>query len=254
MPKPNSSHTGRRRRNRGRSKRAVAPELSQEVREEIENIIGYKFNDNSLLDRAFTHSSAVPGNAARHSNERLEFLGDRVLGLVVAGQLIHRFELEREGGLAPRLNALVNRVTCANVIRALELGPFIIRDYAAAPKNQENQSMLADLAESVIGAIYLDGGLPPSEEFILNNWKQSFKSLTDKPSDPKSKLQEWSQGRGKPAPEYQEEARSGPDHQPIFTTKVSIDGFPPVSGKGNSKQESEQEAAKKLLEQIGNTN
>ena len=253
MPRPNSSNTGKRRRNRGRAKRSAPPCLSAEARSEIESVIGYVFNEPELLDRAFTHSSAVPGDAARHSNERLEFLGDRVLGLVVAQQLIQRFELEREGGLAPRLNALVSRVACAEVIAALGLGKHIIGDKSnsGAKDNSVSPSLLANLAEAIIGAIYLDNGLAPAEEFILENWKSQFQALQTKPSDPKSQLQEWAQGLGKSAPVYKEQERTGPDHNPVFTTSVTVQGFPPSIAVGRSKQDSERKAAQKLLEAIG---
>ncbi len=252
MPRPNSSHTGKRRRNRDRVRRTTPPRLSDIARKEIQDIIGFKFKDLTLLDRAFTHTSSVPGEAADWSNERLEFLGDRVLGLVVASQLISRFEKEREGGLAPRLNALVSRDTCAKIAADIGFGQYLILDASEASRGgAEKTSLLADVAESVIGAIYLDAGLKASEAFIVKYWKEYFKTLTRAPRDPKSALQEWAQKDGRPAPVYESINRTGPDHAPVFTIEVRVEGVVPAAGDGASKQEAERAAASAMLENLG---
>lgn len=254
MPRPNSSHTGKRRRNRDRVKRSTPPCLNDTSRKVIQELCGVKFKDVKLLDRAFTHTSAVPGEAADWSNERLEFLGDRVLGLVAASQLITRFEKEREGGLAPRLNALVSRDTCAKIAAELNLGQYLILDASeSAGGGTKKPSLLANVTEALIGAIYLDAGLVAAEKFIVKYWKEYFKTLKSVPRDPKSALQEWAQGDGRPAPVYKNTNRTGPDHAPVFTIEVRVDGVKSAFGEGASKQEAERSAARAMLENVGET-
>ena len=199
-----------------------------------------------------THSSTVPGQAARLSNERLEFLGDRVLGLVVAEALMKRFEMEREGGLAPRLNALVNRVICAEIAEEIGLDAFILLDNAERARGgATRQSILANAMEAVIGAIYLDGGLAKAEAFITTYWKNAFKTLSEAPRDPKSLLQEELQGEGRPMPSYHLKSRDGPDHAPVFVVEVEVDGEKPASGEGPTKQAAERAAAAAMLNALG---
>ena len=252
MSKPNSSHTGKRRKSRGRSRRAPAPALTVEQREELTRLIGAKIADHDLFDRAMTHSSAVPGDAARLSNERLEFLGDRVLGLVIAGELIKRFETEREGGLAPRLNALVSRTTCARIAEEIGLGNFLLLDAAERARGgAARQSILANAMEALIGAIYLEGGMKASEAFVAKYWKAEFKQLSEAPQDPKSRLQEELQGKGQPAPVYRQVSREGPDHAPVFKVEVVATGEEPAVGEGASKQAAERAAARSMLNALG---
>ncbi len=252
MVRPNSSHTGKRRRNRKRLERSAPPVLAVNLSKELEEICRYKFKDKALLARAMTHTSAVPGDASKHSNERLEFLGDRVLGLVIANQLLLRFESEREGGLAPRLNALVSRETCARVAEQLSLGQFLILDPSEQARGGAHKpSLLADVTEAIIGAIYLDGGLSPAEKFITRHWKAFFMDLEEAPKDAKSALQEVVQANGKPTPVYTLKDRVGPDHAPVFTVEVSVDGIESQSGQGASKQDAERQAARAMLEVIG---
>ena len=251
MTRPNSSHTGKRRRNRARGSDA-APSLTAEKREACEGAIAYRFKDPLLLDRAMTHRSATQGKAVAWSNERLEFLGDRVLGLVIVEALLVRFPDLREGDLAPRLNALVSRDTCAVVGAELGLGQYLIVDRSErATGGATKRSLLANAAEAVIGAVYLDGGLKAAEKFILRHWAALLKASNDKPRDPKSALQEWAQGAGLPTPSYRHDAREGPDHAPVFTAAVLIQGHDPVSGSGSSKQHAERDAAQKMLAAIG---
>ncbi len=253
MSRPNSRQTGKRRRNRNRPAGKKPPKLAAERRTSLEGILGRKFKDYSLLDLAMTHSSAVPGEAARWSNERLEFLGDRVLGLVVAGELLRRFEQEREGGLAPRLNALVNRRICAEIGVEIGLSPFLIVEVGdgAAASDAIGGSIMANAVEAVIGALYLDGGLPAAEAFIGRYWKSAFKALGETPRDPKSELQERLQGDGRPPPVYKHTGREGPDHAPLFRVEVSLDDAKSVTATGPTKQEAEREAARAMLASLG---
>ena len=250
MTRPNSSHTGKRRRNRARAE--AAPSLTKEQREACEEAIGYRFKDEKLLNRAMTHRSAAHGKAVEWSNERLEFLGDRVLGLVIVETLMERFPTLREGELAPRLNALVSRDACATIGAELRLGQFLIVDKSErATGGAEKRSLLANAAEAVIGAIYTDAGLEKSRKFILKAWAKLLKGTLEKPRDPKSALQEWAQGEGLATPTYRHDAREGPDHAPVFTATVLVDGREPVSGTGASKQHAERAAAKAMLDTIG---
>lgn len=247
MTRPNSSHTGKRRRNRARGA-DQAPALSPEMREQAEAAIGHRFKNGDLLDRALTHRSAAQGKAAAWSNERLEFLGDRVLGLVIAETLLQRFPTAREGEIAPRLNRMVSRETCALVGGELGLGAFIIAD-ASERQNGAGvkPSLLSNAMEAVIGAIHMDGGMTAARKFVLNVWKAQLQSVEQAPQDPKSALQEWAQGQGRPTPRYEDGGRTGPDHAPVFTARVRIDGYEAASGTGASKQEAERAAAKAML-------
>ncbi|MEQ1610652.1 MAG: ribonuclease III [Hyphomonadaceae bacterium] len=214
--------------------------------------MGHRFKDHLLLDRAMTHRSAAQGRAAAWSNERLEFLGDRVLGLVIVEALLVRFPDLREGDLAPRLNALVSRDTCAVIGAELGLGHYLIVDGSErATGGPTKRSLLANAAEALIGAVYLDGGLEAAEKFIVRHWAALLKASNDKPRDPKSALQEWAQGEGLPTPSYRHDAREGPDHAPVFTATVLIQGHGSVSGSGASKQHAERAAAQMMLAVIG---
>lgn len=252
--RPNSSMTGKRRRSRHRGS-ASAPALDRERRGELEALIGRRFLDPSLLDRALTHRSAAQGRAAEWSNERLEFLGDRVLALVIAQRLLERHVGEREGGLAPRLNAMVNRETCAAIAAECQIGSFLIVDgteraLAASPQ----PSMLADAIEAVIGAVYLDGGLEAAARTILKLWRSRLQDTVDALKDPKSLLQERVQGAGDPAPIYTDGDRHGPDHAPAFTAIVEVLGQSPVKGVGSTKQEAQRAAARSMLAQMDAAN
>jgi ribonuclease-3 len=245
--KPNSSLTGKRRKNRARAAR-VAPELTPEQRDACQAALGYKFKTPDLLDRAMTHRSAAQGHSAEWSNERLEFLGDRVLGLIVVEALLERFPNQREGELAPRLNALVSRDQCGVIGAALGLGDYLIVDKAERLNGGPSKpSLLANAVEAVLGAIYLDGGLPPSRKFILKHWKAAMQGVIASPRDPKSALQEWAQGEGFPMPRYDHAERTGPDHAPVFTASVHVSDLHPASGTGASKQEAERAAARAMM-------
>jgi ribonuclease-3 len=250
VTRPNSSHTGKRRRNRARAE--AAPSLSKELRAECEAVLEHKFKMPELLDRAMTHRSAAQGMAAQWSNERLEFLGDRVLGLIIVETLMERFPGAREGELAPRLNSLVSRDTCAVIGAELGLARFLIVDKSERATGGPNKpTLLANAAEAVIGAIYLDTGMKAAEKFVLKRWTAMLKAATEKPRDPKSALQEWVQGAGLPTPSYRHDSREGPDHAPVFTATVHVQGRDPAVGTGPSKQDAEREAAKAMLAVIG---
>ncbi|MEQ1782340.1 MAG: ribonuclease III [Hyphomonadaceae bacterium] len=218
----------------------------------MQAVLGHKFKDETLLDRAMTHRSATQGKAAEWSNERLEFLGDRILGLVMVETLMERFPKQREGELAPRLNAMVSRETCAIVGADLGLGQYLIVDRSErSTGGPEKPSLLANAVEAVIGAIYTDAGLEKARKIILKQWRGLLQASTDMARDPKSALQEWAQGFGMAAPSYHHVSREGPDHAPVFTVAVEIDGRDPVEGVGNSKQVAEREAARAMLAAIG---
>ncbi|HVY89850.1 MAG TPA: ribonuclease III [Hyphomonadaceae bacterium] len=250
MSRPNSSHTGKRRRNRARGD--AAPTLTAELRKACEGAIGYKFKDSEHLDRAMTHRSAAQGKAAEWSNERLEFLGDRILALVIVEALLERFPATREGDLAPRLNALVSRETCALIGAEMSLDRFLIVDKAERSTGGPNKpTLLANAAEAVVGAVYVDAGLPAARKFVLNHWASRLKASTEKPRDPKSALQEWAQAQGLPTPSYRHDGRSGPDHAPVFVATVLVQGHVSAAGEGPSKQDAERSAARAMLASIG---
>ncbi len=207
---------------------------------DLETRLGYVFKDTALLTRALTHSSA--SNAA--SNERLEFLGDRVLGLVVAEMLSASFPADAEGQLTMKLHALVRREGCAKAGETAGLGPHLNTSGAAL-----NLQIMADACEAVVAALYLDGGLEVARKFIVRHWSDQIAALSGDMRDAKSALQEWSQGQ-KPnpsVPAYRIVKREGPDHAPRFAVEVHVAGHEPVIGEGGSKREAEQNAAKKML-------
>ena len=249
--RPGSSHTGKRRRNRARGVSAP-PSLAHPDRDACEAALGYKFKKPELLDRAMTHRSAVAGHAAEWSNERLEFLGDRVLGLIVSESLLERFPNTREGQLAPRLNSIVSRETCAVVGGELGLDRCLIVDKAErAAGGQTKPTLLANACEAVLGAVYLDGGLAAARKFVRKHWKTAFAASEELQRDPKSVLQEWAQGRKLSTPVYSLSRKGGSDHAPTFNAIVEIDGLEPATGSGGSKQDAERAAARAMLERIG---
>jgi ribonuclease III len=251
--RPNSSHTGKRRRNRARGQ-VQPPGLTPEQRDLCEAALGHRFRSPVLLDRALTHRSAVQGHAAEWSNERLEFLGDRVLGLTVARHLLERFPRAREGELAPKLNSVVSRETCAAVGEAMGLAPLIIVDRAERGEGGSLQpSLVSNAVEALLGAIYLDAGEAAAERCILHHFRAALQSTETLARDPKSELQEWAQGEGLPAPTYRHEGRAGPDHAPRFSVTVFVEGHDPSHGEGASKQDAERAAARSLLARLAET-
>ena len=216
----------------------------------LEEALGHHFADRSLLKRALTHASM----GAEKSNERLEFLGDRVLGLVVAERLYTDFPGEAEGGLAVRLNALVRRDACARVAEAVGLPDHLVMAKSeTAGGGRKRPLLLAGACEAVIAALYLDGGFEATRRFILKYWDAEFASLAPDLRDAKSALQEWSQGPKGPRaiPNYRIAEREGPDHAPSFKVEVKIGKLDPVVGEGATKRDAEQDAARRMLTHLG---
>jgi ribonuclease III len=218
-------------------------------KEQLEERLGYAFNNPALLARALTHSSAVsPSRRTSESYQRLEFLGDRVLGLVVAHMLSERLPKSNEGDLSRTLNSLVRKETCARVARKLDLGVFInLGESEARTGGAEKDAILGDVCEAVIGAIYADGGLDPAFTFVSRMFGDNLDVTQARRADAKTTLQEWAQGQGLEPPSYTETARSGPDHAPVFTISVSVRGFESITATGTSKKLAEHLAAEKFL-------
>lgn len=218
--------------------------------DELAAKLGYRFRDSALARTALTHRSA----AAQHEEtyERLEFLGDRVLALVVADMLYETYPAEAEGALAKRLVALVRRETLADVASKIELAPLIRLSRGEEDAGgRENPAILADVCESLIGAIYRDGGIEPARAFIHDHWTEPMSATVTPPKDAKTTLQEWAQGQGMDLPEYVELSRSGPDHAPLFVIRVTVAGVPPEQGEAPTKRAAEQIAAGRLLRTLG---
>jgi ribonuclease-3 len=218
----------------------------------LETALGYQFQDRKLLRRALTHASTRSGGLAEHDNERLEFLGDRVLGLAVAELLAEMFPAESEGELARRYNRLVRRETCASVGAEIKLGRFLVLSGSEEESGgRAKATILGDACEAVLGAIFLDGGFEPAREVVRRLWTNRIGTGEQVRPDAKSALQEWAQGRGLALPDYAEIVREGPDHRPLFTAEVRIRGLEPARGKGASKRLAEQDAATTLLVREG---
>ncbi|KCZ47855.1 MULTISPECIES: ribonuclease III [unclassified Hyphomonas] len=241
----------KRTRLRSKGKNGV-PTLSDDRLKTAQDAVGYKFKDPKLLVRALTHPSAVGGgDPVRESNQRLEFLGDRVLNLVIAERLMERRKMESEGELAPRLNRLVKKGACADAMRHLELQEFILlSDGEEAAGGRSRESTLGDACEAVIGAIFKDGGLSPARKFIEKAWAPQFASAPAETKDPKTLLQEWAQGQGLPLPDYDVLSRSGPDHEPIYEIEAKVEGRGSAVATGPSKREAERSAAALLLQSL----
>jgi ribonuclease-3 len=215
----------------------------------IEDRLGYDFADPSLLEKALTHSSALsPGRRVEFSYQRLEFLGDRVLGLAVAELLYLQYPKANEGTLSRSLHTLVRWETCAAIARSLDLGLALnLGESEARTGGADKDAILADVAEAVIGAIYLDGGIEAARAFIGRHFGIKAEEAHQARGDAKTTLQEWAQGQGLEAPLYSEVERSGPDHAPIFTIEVAVPGFAPMRATGASKKLAEHKAAQELL-------
>ena len=218
----------------------------------LEEKLGHAFKDEALLRRALTHASA--DHAV--SNERLEFLGDRVLGLVIAQKMHELYPGEPEGMLTRRLHALVRWETCARVGEAIGLWPQLIltKSETANDGGRARGAIVGSAVEALIAALYLDGGMAVAARFIETHWLPLLDSIATEQRDAKTRLQEWSQGSGrgeKGAPRYALVSRDGPDHAPHFVVEVTVEGQEPARGQGSSKREAEQAAAAALLAQAG---
>ena len=223
--------------------------MSGDRYDQLESRIGYRFANRDLLRRALTHASYGDGRRPMPNYERLEFLGDRVLGLIAARKLFDAFEEADEGGLAPRYNALVRKEACARVARRFDLGEALLMSKSEDKAGgRDKDRILGDACEALLAAIYLDGGLQRAQGFFSRFWRDELKALTEKPKDPKTRLQEWALERGMTTPRYRVVDRSGPDHRPRFTVIVSAPPLEDAMGEGGSKQDAERAAAAALIE------
>ncbi|MEM9437853.1 MAG: ribonuclease III [Pseudomonadota bacterium] len=222
--------------------------LAGEVRA-FEERLGYSFTQPELLVTALTHASL--SSATRSDNERLEFLGDRVLGLVMAEALLDADTSASEGQLAPRFNALVRKETCAEVARQVGLGEVLkLGRSEMLSGGRKKDALLGDGMEAVIAAVYRDGGMEAARAMILRLWGQRVNEVEDDARDAKTALQEWAQARKMPPPSYVELARSGPDHAPEFTIEARLKDGRTARAKAGSKRLAEQAAAKALLGEV----
>ncbi len=213
----------------------------------LDAILGYRFVRSDLPREALTHRSALQGKrTSRGSNERLEFIGDRVLGLLMAEWLAERFPAEQEGDLGRRLATLVSQPVLAEVADTIGLGEALsVAPGEARAGVKRRATVLADALEAALGAIYLDGGLEPAREFVRRVWTDAMITQADPPKDAKTALQEWAQKRGFDLPAYVVAERSGPPHAPVFVVEVTVDRW---TGRGTagSKRAAEQRAAENL--------
>lgn len=217
----------------------------------LEAVLLHQFSNPLLLEEALLHPSTGNQKDGAINYERLEFLGDAVLSLVITEILMQRFIEEPEGDLAKRRAALVCREALSGVARELQLGNYLVMtEGEAASGGRENAANLEDSLEAVIGALYLDGGLSAVRPFIDTYWLPLLEAMPIPPKDPKTALQEWAQARGKPVPSYEVTAVEGPSHAPVFTVKVVVEGAPVYQASANSKRLAEREAARLLLEHI----
>ena len=211
---------------------------------DLEDILSYKFHDQSKIRKSLTHKSFDK----IENNESLEFLGDRILGLVIAEKLIEDFPNDPEGLLDKRYSKLVNKDTCYNISHSLSLGDFILLGSTEiSSKGNEKRSILADACEALIGAIYLDGGYEESKKFIIKFWNKEFQSMNINLIDSKSFLQEWTLKKYKKLPEYKLLDQSGPDHDPLFNVELSFKEFKKVKEEGKSIKDAEKKAAELFI-------
>ena len=215
----------------------------------FETRIGHRFATPDLLIRAMTHSSL--GSPSRPDNQRLEFLGDRVLGLVIAEALMGEDETAREGKLAPRFNALVRKETCAEVAREIDLGEVLkLGKSEMVTGGRRKDALLGDAMEALIAAVYRDAGFDAARGFVLRLWGKRIEAVDEDARDPKTALQEWAQSRKMPPPSYELVRRAGPDHAPEFTIAVTLKNGEAAQAVAGNKRSAEQAAAKELLERM----
>ena len=219
----------------------------------FEERIGYRFKDPALLEQALTHISALTGARNRAgSYQRLEFLGDHVLGLVVSDMLFRAFAKADEGEMSRRLADLVRKEACADVARAIDLGEAIRLGASEANAGGRGRTaILADVCEALIGAVFVDGGYPAASALIERLWSERMRTPARPLRDSKTVLQEWAQARGLPTPAYREVERKGPDHDPEFRVTVELPDLAPAEGLGRSKRAAEQAAAAAMLTRTG---
>ncbi len=210
---------------------------------ELENTIKYSFKNKSLLHQALTHKSY---NSITN-NEKLEFLGDRVLGLIISKKLLDKYPNEKEGIIDKKFANLVNKKTCANIAKKLNLKKYLYVSSSNKNLERSTDKIISDTLEAIVGAIYLDSGLRISERFILNFWETYLDKSVITLIDSKTKLQEYSLKKYKKLPKYTFFKKTGPQHKPIFKTEVEIPESKTISGSGSSKKKAQQNAAAKLI-------
>ena len=247
-PAPEGSQPdGKKLSSRARRAHRPKPGLDQ-----LEARIGHRFDDQSLLPLAVTHVSKAGGAGRAGSYQRLEFLGDRVLGLAVADILYEAFPDADEGELSRRLAGLVRAETCAGVAETWEVGPHLnLGPGEIQSGGRRNRTILADACEAIIGAVYLDAGFAAARALVLSAFKPDQDTAAPRGRDAKSSLQEWAMARGLSIPVYEVVERSGPDHAPVFTIAARVEGLEPGLGTGSSKRQAEQDAARALLDREG---
>ena len=230
-----------------------APRRRRKTPPGFEDRIGYKFKDAALLEQALTHISALAGPRNRASSyQRLEFLGDHVLGLVISDMLYGAFPKADEGELSRRLADLVRKEACADVAKEIDLGAAIRLGASENNAGGRNRTaILADVCEALIGAVFIDGGYKAASEVIGQLWEQRMRAPARPLRDSKTILQEWAQARGLPTPAYREVERKGPDHNPEFRVTVELPNRAPAEGTGRSKRAAEQAAAAEMLTREG---
>lgn len=212
----------------------------------VEGRIGHRFKNRELIVTALTHASAA--SPERDSYQRLEFLGDRVLGLAVSEMLLEAFPKASEGELSPRLAEMVRKETCAEVAAGLHLGDaLVIGGGEAQQRALQTRNVLGDVCEAVIGAIFLDGGYGVAREFVRAHWGERMLAVRNPRGNAKTALQEWVQAKGLAPPRYTIAARTGPDHDSVFAVEVTVDGYVAAHGEGRTRREAEQEAAETML-------
>lgn len=213
----------------------------------IEKVLGYKFKNKKLLEEALSHPSLDNGV----SYERMEFLGDSVLDIVISELLYEKHPDEKEGELAKRRAALICGATLSNVALSIGIGKYIKMSAGEeSGGGRENSANLENVFEAIIAAIYLDGGIEPARKFINGLFEKLAGDMKEAPKDPKTSLQEWAQARGFPIPSYKMLKQEGPAHEPLFTIEVSVEGYDSVKAEGTSKKQAEILAAAKMLEKV----
>jgi len=215
---------------------------------QVEKILDVKFNNKSLIEQAFTHKRKSVN--INNNNERLELLGDRVLGLVIASYLNDNYPKDSEGVLDKKLASLVNKDTCSKIISSMQIDQFLSLSKAQKQNKAGNKKILGDLCESIIGAVFMDKGFEHAKKFILKIWKNNLKNTSEVVIDPKTKLQEYSLKLYKKLPIYKYISNSGPSHKPNFKVSVSIEQSKSFSASGTSKKNAETNAAIKLIEHL----
>ena len=229
--------------------------MDDEQEPSLEAIVGHQFASTSLLREALSHPSLDLKGTGRRNYQRLEFLGDRVLGLLIADHLFRQDPEAVEGDLAVRFNALVRRETVAEVAQAAGLAPHIRLGKSERDRGgRDKPAILADVCEAVIGALYLDGGLSAARSFVERHWGRRVAVSLQVEKDAKTRLQEIVQARDRKPPKYKVVERTGPDHAPQFTVQVSITDSDATQGKGGSRREAEQAAAEEMLRSLDDDN